>query len=197
MTAFGLIVARLDPPAELDSEFNDWYEMEHIPERLAVPGFLAARRNGRAELPRYVATYDLDSVAVLETQAYLSVTRDNRSAWTARMLRYANTFDRVVYEQVAPGRELTNDTHNHIVLRRIKGGDESALKEHMDQVRQHPDQSARLFISQSQPEPEHLLYYTAANAERAKWCAEQAVGGDVTEFSFCAWDVSPTPTWRR
>ena len=170
--------------------------MEHIPERLAVPGFLTARRGGRAQLPRYVATYDLESLAVLESQAYLSVTRENRTAWTARMLRYANTFDRVVYEQVAPGRECIDDAHTHVVLCRLKG-EVSALKDHMEQVRKQPNRTARLFVSQTLPEPEYLLFYTAANDEAAKWCVDQAPGGDVSEFSFCSWEVPDTPTWRR
>jgi hypothetical protein len=197
MASFGLIVARLDPPAEIDAEFNDWYETEHIPERLAVPGFLNARRGQRDQQPRYVATYDLDNLAVLESQNYLSVTGNNRSAWTARMLRTSNTFDRIVYEQVAPGRELIDTEHTHLVLRKIKGGDVSALQKHLEEVRKLPDRTARLFLSTTLDTPEHLVYYTAASEEIAKQCAAMPAGGEVLEFSFCNWKVPETPTWRR
>ena len=33
-----------DVPDEHDDEFNRWYDEEHIPERLAIPGVLNAAR---------------------------------------------------------------------------------------------------------------------------------------------------------
>jgi hypothetical protein len=39
-----LVMADIDPAIERD--FNEWYEQEHLTERMAIPGFLRARRFG-------------------------------------------------------------------------------------------------------------------------------------------------------
>jgi len=38
----------------MEEEFNAWYDSEHLPERLAIPGFRSAREG------KYLATYELD-----------------------------------------------------------------------------------------------------------------------------------------
>src|SRR5215470_3530243 len=49
-------------PAEHEEEFNRWYNEEHIPERLAIPGVLnAARYEAVAGGPKYLACYELAS----------------------------------------------------------------------------------------------------------------------------------------
>jgi hypothetical protein len=40
----GLLMVYVDVPAPLEDEFNRWYNEEHIPERLAIPGVLNAAR---------------------------------------------------------------------------------------------------------------------------------------------------------
>ncbi len=41
---FGLLLAMMEPPSNIEEEFADWYETEHVPEREAIEGFLSARR---------------------------------------------------------------------------------------------------------------------------------------------------------
>ena len=58
----------------MEEEFNAWYDDEHMAERLAIPGFRSAQRWVRDCRPgegKYLATYELDSMAVLESPAYL------------------------------------------------------------------------------------------------------------------------------
>lgn len=77
----GLLLALVDVPPEIEPEFNRWYDTEHIPERLAVPGFRGARRYRSVEpggpypsyfegTPRYQALYELDSPAILDSPGY-------------------------------------------------------------------------------------------------------------------------------
>ena len=40
----GLLMVYCDVAAEHEEEFNRWYNDEHIPERLAIPGVLNAAR---------------------------------------------------------------------------------------------------------------------------------------------------------
>src|SRR4029077_5154520 len=36
----GLLMVWADVPASKEDEFNRWYNEEHLPERMAIPGFL-------------------------------------------------------------------------------------------------------------------------------------------------------------
>ena len=61
-----------DIVAEHESAFNDWYQQEHIPERLGLPGFIDVRRGmALGAGARYCALYTLDSIEALRSPAYL------------------------------------------------------------------------------------------------------------------------------
>lgn len=82
----GLLLFMTDVNPVLEDEFNRWYEEEHLPERMAIPGFLSARRFRCIEGgPKYLALYDLESAAVLQSPPYLNIMGANKSAWTLRM----------------------------------------------------------------------------------------------------------------
>ena len=58
----GLLLVFSDVAPEHDEEYNRWYNEEHIPERLSIPGVLdAARYEAVQGGPRYLACYELDS----------------------------------------------------------------------------------------------------------------------------------------
>ena len=42
--AKGLLLASFDFSTAHADEFHDWYDKEHVPERMAVPGFINAER---------------------------------------------------------------------------------------------------------------------------------------------------------
>jgi len=96
----GLLLTLTEPPAAMTEEFNAWYDDEHLPERLAIPGFRSARRwvSGRT----YLATYELDSLAVLSSPAYLA-RYQNQTPWSRRCLGKCLVFKRWACEQVEPG----------------------------------------------------------------------------------------------
>lgn len=76
MVGGALMVAAMDVPAEQDDRFNAWYTHEHLPERLAVPGMLSARRYVRSPRTsgpglRYLTMYEAADVEVLTSSAYL------------------------------------------------------------------------------------------------------------------------------
>ena len=96
----GLLLTLTEPPPAMKEEFNAWYDEEHLPERLAIPGFRSARRwesDGT-----YLATYELDSVAVLSSLQYLSFFK-KPTPWTKRCLGKCLVFKRWACEQLAPG----------------------------------------------------------------------------------------------
>src|SRR5438128_1232862 len=82
-------VAAMDFSAAPIDEFHDWYDLEHIPERLAIPGFLNAERWIGIDNPKIsLATYDLAEVGVLHSPPYKAVGGDNASPWTKRTAKF-------------------------------------------------------------------------------------------------------------
>lgn len=55
-----------------DDEYNLWHTREHVPERVTVPGILSGRRYvaPAAKAHRYFSLYELDSLAVLQSEPY-------------------------------------------------------------------------------------------------------------------------------
>ena len=71
--------------SEHDFEFNKWYVEEHLPERLSAPGFLdAALYQATKASPRYLAIYELESLATMQTPEYLHMSQ-NPTEWTKRI----------------------------------------------------------------------------------------------------------------
>ena len=100
----GLLMVWADVPSDKEKEFNRWYNEEHLAERLAVPGFLgAARYEAVKGGPRHLAEYELESPAVLESEAYQRV-QAQPTEWTKRAgpATVATTFIRNVYTMIHP-----------------------------------------------------------------------------------------------
>src|SRR5438445_350425 len=68
-----------------EEEFNAWYNTEHLPELLALPGFLEARRYGAVEGERSLGTaYELVNVKASESGDW-SHQREHSSPRSGRM----------------------------------------------------------------------------------------------------------------
>jgi hypothetical protein len=81
--AGGLLLNAMNIAPELESEFNEWYDKEHIPALSAVPGVLCARRfRGTSGNRKYVALYHLASPAVQESAEWKQA---RQSDWTSRL----------------------------------------------------------------------------------------------------------------
>lgn len=102
MTAKGMLIVTANPPVHMEEEFNAWYDLEHLAERLAVPGFESGRRLVRLDMERrYLALYDLAEIGVLDTPEYLAVSGDRATAWTKRIVA-ACRFRRFAATEVSP-----------------------------------------------------------------------------------------------
>ena len=73
----GLLLVWTDIPEELERDFNEWYNREHMRERiLGLPGFTRGRRFVAYDGgPRYLALYETRDVAVLHSEPYLALKR--------------------------------------------------------------------------------------------------------------------------
>jgi hypothetical protein len=102
--ANGLLFASFDFSGAHADEFHDWYDLEHIPERLRVPGFLNAERwIGGEDRKIAVATYDLANPQVLYSAPYQAIGGDNASVWTKRVTAMCHRIMRYEGEQLVPG----------------------------------------------------------------------------------------------
>jgi hypothetical protein len=116
----GFLLVTMQPPPALEEEFNAWYDTEHIPERAAIPGFETALRFVcLSGAPRYLAMYDLERHAVLETPDYLRIAYDRSSPWTKRVTARVKVW-RSSGEQVWPGNLVTRRC-TRVVLLRFRG----------------------------------------------------------------------------
>jgi hypothetical protein len=105
MTQMGLLAALMDPATTQEDEFNEWYDTEHLAHIKEVIGVLTATRFVAVEgWPRYLALYDLDTLATLQSESYRSVTGGGFTPWSRRMLRDVRGWRRLSFEQRTPGR---------------------------------------------------------------------------------------------
>lgn len=117
-SAKGLLLAMMEPPSALEEEFNDWYDLEHLPERASIAGFETALRFTCVQgFPRYLAVYDLTDVGVLEAPAYQAVAYANFSPWTRRIQARTRGRYRAIASQVHPGQAPTGRLAQLTVVR--------------------------------------------------------------------------------
>ncbi len=66
-----LYVVRMDVDPAVEAEFTVWYNDEHIPALLQVPGVIAAYRYKSVEgTPKFVAIYEMESPSVRTSDAW-------------------------------------------------------------------------------------------------------------------------------
>ena len=114
----GLLLAKMDPPPSNEKQWNDYYNRVHAADRLAIPGFLSARRFTSVDgipkqyaIPgdaRYLALYDLDNLRTLKAEGY-------RRVWEKDHARPVDSFEsqiftlpkfgRGIYEEIFPRDE--------------------------------------------------------------------------------------------
>jgi hypothetical protein len=105
--AKGILIAAMNIGNAAEDEFHDWYDSEHLPERQRVPGFLLCRRwIGAADSKISVATYDLETIAVLQSPAYLAIAGENLSPWSKRVTSRVERLMRFEGDQILPGDRL-------------------------------------------------------------------------------------------
>ena len=72
--------------AGYEGEFLEWHVKEHIPERVAVPGFLRGRRYVSVDgTPAYFNFYETETYQVLSSEPYLARLNDP-TPWTRKVV---------------------------------------------------------------------------------------------------------------
>jgi len=81
-----VLTVRLETDAVHEVEFNEWYNTDHLPALVSVPGVYAARRYRATHgEPRYLAVYELANRELLRGEAWKTAAN---SEWTLNMRPY-------------------------------------------------------------------------------------------------------------
>lgn len=129
MAQTGLLLAKMDPPESGEREWNEYYDRVHVADRLAIPGFLSARRFVKVEgipaqyaIPgeaRYLAIYDLKNVRVLKDKPYQKVWEKDHAkppdSFEAKIFKLPK-FARGVYEYIFPGSDYIVPESRFVLL---------------------------------------------------------------------------------
>ena len=105
----GLLGGAFDFSRAAEDEFHDWYDTEHIPERMRIKGLInnPTRWIGVANPKISLMIYDLESLDVLNTPEYRAVSPENFSPWTKRiLLGKCKRFCRFNCEQMGEGNQI-------------------------------------------------------------------------------------------
>jgi len=91
----GMLIVFNEVKAADERDFNEWYNREHIDERVNLPGFHRARRYVAVRAsPKYLATYECDTVADLATPGYLALLA-NQTPWSQAVMARFTHFRRL------------------------------------------------------------------------------------------------------
>ncbi len=161
----GLLVVWTDIPASVEHEFNEWYNREHMRDRIiGVPGFIRGRRFvSRGDGPKYLATYEAHRIEVMASQPYCALLRDPDPTSRRFIPLFQNTFKGICDVTVEAG-EAEGAAMAVLRINRT-GSDSSALCQWMKEtlipqlMRQHGVVAARY----AEKNPEVLAAGTAGH----------------------------------
>jgi hypothetical protein len=101
----GMLLTSMDIDPSHEAEFNRWYDREHLEERVAIPGFLEARRYiAHAGRPKYLSLYSTETFEVLDSPAYRTALA-NQTDWSkANIAHFKNMIRAVAHITISRGQ---------------------------------------------------------------------------------------------
>jgi hypothetical protein len=163
-----------DVAPEARDQFYRWHDQEHIPERLALPGFRRGRRFiSSGHSPEWLTMYEADNLATLTSPEYLARLNAPTAATRAAVRHFRNT-SRAVCRVV---QSLGSSTGGHVLAMQLSV--DRAGNEWM----------RRYLCSDAMPRAMRLTGVVACHLYAADPSASYA---DTAESTARAFDV---PTW--
>lgn len=101
----GMLLTSMDVDPKDEADFNRWYDREHLIERVAIDGFLEARRYiAHQGSPKYLCLYSTATFDVLDSPAYRAALM-NQTDWSKRNLaRFKNMIRAVARITISRGQ---------------------------------------------------------------------------------------------
>jgi hypothetical protein len=123
----GMLLTSMDIDAADEVNFNRWYDREHLEERVAIEGFLEARRYvAHSGSPRFLFLYSTKTVDVLDSPAYRA-RLNNPTEWSKTTMAGFKNMIRAV-SRITVSRGIGRGAKLGIVRLRPEAGHEQALR---------------------------------------------------------------------
>ncbi|HEX2822036.1 MAG TPA: hypothetical protein VHO07_17955 [Streptosporangiaceae bacterium] len=184
--AAALFYVYTDPGSVDEAEFHEWYDHEHGPRRLTVPGFRGGYRYGALDdaKPSWLVLYDLDSADAVDSPEYKALGASASEHDKAVGAGLA-TLDRRVYTQLSSDGAAPDEPAPVLlaVALSVPEGAEDDLQawytdEHIPMLLQVPGwrriRRFRLVRGMDGPAPEFLSVHELAGPEVLKEPAYRA-----------------------
>ena len=162
----GMLMTSMDVDPLHEAEFNRWYDREHIEERVAIDGFLEARRyvahDGK---PKYLGLYSTATFDVLDSPAYRTALA-NQTEWSkANIARFKNMIRAVARITISRGTGRGAALGLIRLRPPAEGADKlrAALREQLDPATQ--DGIISMHLLENDPELSKPLTPDAAKAD--------------------------------
>ena len=123
----GMLLTSMDIDPAHEEEFNRWYDREHLEERVAIDGFLEARRYcAHTGSPKNLFLYSTKTIEVLDSPAYRA-RLSNPTEWSkTNMARFKNMIRAVA--RITVSRGVGRGAKLGIVRLRPQAGHDDALR---------------------------------------------------------------------
>ena len=123
----GMLLTSMDIDAADEADFNRWYDREHFEERVAIDGFLEARRYvAHTGSPKYLSLYSTVAIEVLDSPAYRARLH-NPTAWSKTTMAGFKNMIRIV-ARITASRGTGRGAMLGILRLRPQAGHEGALR---------------------------------------------------------------------
>src|SRR5579872_6048945 len=101
----GMLLTSMDIDPEHEADFNRWYNREHLEERVAIEGFIEARRYVAEDgAPKYLCLYSTEAIEVLNSPAYKARLAKPTEWSKTTMARFKNMIRAVARITVSRGK---------------------------------------------------------------------------------------------
>lgn len=134
----GMLLTSMDIDDANEADFNRWYDREHLQERVAIEGFLEARRYVAHEAePKYLSLYSTETFEVLDSPAYRTALA-NQTKWSQENISRFKNMIRAVARITFSRGQGRGAALGIIRLRPSAGGEaklRSVLEEQLDPAR--------------------------------------------------------------
>jgi hypothetical protein len=131
----GMLLTSMDIDPSDEAEFNRWYDREHLEERVAIDGFLEARRYlAHQGSPKYLCLYSTATFEALDSPAYRAKLASPTDWSRKTMARFKNMIRAVACITISRGQGR-GAALGIIRLRPADGGKDAlraALREKLD-----------------------------------------------------------------
>jgi hypothetical protein len=123
----GMLLTSMDIDPSDEAEFNRWYDREHLEERVAIDGFIEARRYvAHVGSPKYLCLYSTRNIEVLDSPAYWAKLGHPTEGSRKNMARFRNMIRAVARVTASQGKG--RGAVLGIVRLRPQGGQESGMQ---------------------------------------------------------------------